>query len=154
MPREIHPFFLSLKSWLHFYLLIYRWWGAHAMVCIWRSEDSVVVSTLLLLCGSWVSNVEGLVWNDSTCGAVLPTLSLSFSLNSWVIVSPSLTDSQSQGFWAILLIWLQRSIACITNCQEGKNQALGAFFQTPNYKVTYLLSVTGTPPCFARWHRH
>lgn len=30
-PREIHPFSLSLKSWLHFDLLICRWWGTHAV---------------------------------------------------------------------------------------------------------------------------
>lgn len=106
-----------------------------------RSDDSVVVSALLPPCGSWVSNVEGSVLNDSTCGAILPILSQSFSLNSWVMVSPSLTDSQSRGFWAVLLIWLQRSVACITNCQEGKNQALVALRFSDSKWQSYLPAV-------------
>lgn len=58
----------------------------------------------------------------------------------WQILSPEVLG-------AILLIWLQRSIARITNCQEGKNQALVAFFRL---QITKLLTCClSLEPCLA-----
>lgn len=100
---EIQVSFLLKQIRLHFYLSVCRWWDAHATVCMWRSEDSVGVGSLLPPRGTWVPNMEGSVSCGSTCVAIL-YLFLSVHWHPGAPPTPGWQSLNPKGSGLVLLI--------------------------------------------------